>query len=91
MTHKPIMNHSFNILQWNVQGINKKRQELEKRFEKFDLILISETWLRDDQKFLIKNFDTVRSCRLNRRGGGVAIFIRNGITYHTINIPYKVQ
>jgi len=66
----------------------RKRPELEKKFLDYDIILISETWLTDCDRFLIKNFDTIKTCRSDRRGGGVAIFVKHGIEYQLVNNLY---
>lgn len=55
----------------------------------YDIILISETWLSDKDKVRLKGFDIVRKDRLNNKGGGVAIFIRNGLKYMSKDIKYQ--
>jgi hypothetical protein len=68
------------ILQWNCQSVQSKRPELEARSNDFDMLL-SETWLESQSKWLFKNFDVIREDRVGRRGGGVAVLVRNGIRY----------
>lgn len=85
------MNKGIKVLQWNAQGIFRKRPELKKKFEAFDIILISETWLKGIDRFIIINFDTIKVSRANRRGGGVAVFVWSGIKYVTINNFYSAN
>lgn len=73
-----------NILQWNCQGIKKKVSELEYLSINYDIILLCETWLRPSDRFIIRNFDTIRSDRTIRNGGDMAILIRNGIKYRIV-------
>lgn len=49
-----------------------------------DICLISETWLKPMDNFFLHGFDVVRNDRLDCRGGGVAIFIRNSVKYRRI-------
>lgn len=45
-------------------------------------MLISETWLQiTTNKFKIKGYNTIRCDRIGNKGGGAAIFIRDGIKY----------
>lgn len=82
---------NVNILQWNCQSLRKKRPELEMRSKDYDLILLSETWLNPEDRWLLRNFDVIRSDRDARRGGGVAIMIRNGIKYQIIYNLYNAN
>lgn len=57
----------------------------------FDVLILSETWLSGDDRLLLKNFDSVRFNRPDRRGGGVAILIRATLRYQNIYIPYNAN
>lgn len=85
------MPNSLKILQWNCQSIRGKRAEFEKRSREFDIILISESWLHRNDKFLLKDFDTIKKGRTIRRGGGVAIFVSNNIKYSLVNNLYSAN
>lgn len=85
------MDNSLFFLQWNCQSIQNKRLELEKRGEEFDVIMLSETWLSPNDRFILKNFDIVRCDRRDRRGDGTAILIRNGIKYKSVETRYTAS
>ncbi|KMQ86684.1 rna-directed dna polymerase from mobile element jockey [Lasius niger] len=72
-------------------SLRKKRPELEMRSKDYDLILLSETWLNPEDRWLLRNFDVIRSDRDARRGGGMAIMIRNGIKYQIIYNLYNAN
>lgn len=75
-----------NILQLNIQSINNKLDLLEKLLNEnsIDIALIQETWTIPNQKIKIKSFNTIINSRINCRGGGVAIIIRNNLPYQTV-------
>lgn len=77
------------IIQWNCQSLTKKLPELEFRSQNFELIMLSETWLRKSDRINIKNFDILRSDRNLSRGGGVAILINNSIKYSHVDLTYN--
>lgn len=82
---------SLHLLQWNCQSVFNKRQELEKRVENFENVLLSETWINSSDRFLFKHFDTVRNDRTFRRGRGTAMLIRNCIKYKLVNINFDAD
>ena len=49
----------------------------------FSIIGISETWLNEDTKntYNINGYNSEHLCRVDKRGGGVSIFIQEGIQY----------
>lgn len=69
----------LNILQWNRQSICDKRQKLELRSR--DILLLSETWLKPNTRWLLRGFDTIRCDGTVRQRDGSAILVRNGIKY----------
>lgn len=64
--------------------------ELIAMSRKIDIILLSETWLNANTPFSIPDFHVVRRDRLNKKGGGVAICIRqkilSSLLYHLSSI-----
>ena len=46
-----------------------------------DAIILTETWLKDDSKDLanIPGYMGIHTIRLNRRSGGVSVFVRDGL------------
>jgi exonuclease III len=81
--------NEIKVLQWNCQSIKKKLPELQHRAEKFDVILLSDTWLTRNDKVHIKGFDMIRWERHTRSGGGVAIFIKNCLKYKRVSNLYN--
>ena len=53
----------------------------------FDIIGVCETWLTCDNSDLykMKGYDHVKQVRINRKGGGVSLFIRNNINFSERN------
>jgi hypothetical protein len=47
------------------------------------VIVVTETWVREEEKqfFNIPGYSSTYSCRLNRNGGGVGIFIHEDLNY----------
>lgn len=62
--------------------------ELSKHCRDFSILLLTETWLRDDEHISLKGFDLIRRDRQKKNGGGVAILIKSGIKYQVINGMY---
>lgn len=49
-----------------------------------DILLLSETWLTEDNKFKLPRMDLIRKDRTLTKGGSVAIGIRKGINYEIL-------
>ena len=82
------------IVSWNAGGIQPHAAQLKLYTEEMepDVVCIQETWLRKDTKFEIKGYSMEAKSRTDRRGGGVAIFIKESISYERIpNIPNKIE
>ncbi len=79
----------INILQWNCDGLATKANELKQLIQRraVDVVLIQETKLgRDDTTPCLPGFNYLRRDRPGsganlRRGGGLAIYIRQGLPY----------
>lgn len=54
------MKNYLNILQWNCWGIFLKKCLLEKMWNKFDIILLNETWIKSQFRFLLMGFSVAR-------------------------------
>jgi len=67
----------------NVCSIGNKQEELETvvQLGNYDLIAITETWWDEshDWNTLIEDYRLFRRDRQSRRGGGVALYVRNWI------------
>ena len=85
----PTLDLSCNIL--NAPSLPKNGSnviEMLNLFEnKFSVIGISESWLKDinDPLIQIQDYSIEGSCRPNKRGGGVALYIKHGLNYNTRN------
>uniref|UniRef100_A0A0B7BSI4 Reverse transcriptase domain-containing protein n=1 Tax=Arion vulgaris TaxID=1028688 RepID=A0A0B7BSI4_9EUPU len=80
-------NHrTFNIMQWNAEGVLKKKVPLTKYLqqEQIDLACIQEMHLNSNHRFSIRGYQT----RLDREGpkGGVLILARNEIACQEIAV-----
>ncbi len=70
----------------NVLSLFNKLDELKLAVDnlKPDLIALTETWLNEqiaDAEVRLEGFQLIRMDRIGRRGGGIAMFIRDGIEY----------
>ncbi len=79
-----ILNSGLSIMHINIQSIKPKLDILEIEAQPYDVLIFTETWLSpaiscDD--LLIPNFRPPYRCdRIGRLGGGVAIYVRDGLT-----------
>lgn len=55
-----------------------------------NVICIQETWLNESRTFSIEGYTAHRMDRKNRRGGGVAIFVADGIPFRNINMSSEL-
>lgn len=78
------------ILQWNARSLIANGQEFKKVIEdkeyKPHIICIQETWLKPHLDFVIQGYTSIRRDRQTGNGGGVAIFIKNEVTYRVIEL-----
>ena len=51
----------------------------------FDVLALTETWLRNDEVLNIHGYQPVLCNRVNKRGGGVAVYIHNSLTFHVMD------
>lgn len=74
----------FSVYVQNVRGLGSKH----KRFYctssayDYDIVILTETWLKNshhDAEYFDDSFSVYRKDRLNRRGGGVLIALKNSI------------
>ena len=70
----------------NAQSLNNKTDEFRVTFENsfVDIICVSETWLMESTPDSLINLNGYRTFRADRstRGGGVAIYVKDGIKCH---------
>lgn len=77
----------INILQWNIRSVNVRKSCLINLIKtyKLDIIVLSETWLKETSEFKIKGFNLIKKCRPDGYGG-VAILVSQGIVYKELII-----
>ena len=80
-----MMDH-VNIVHLNIQSLYPKLDILETEIQYYDIVVLTEPWLtpnRKNDEIMIPNFDIpYRKDRNDRVGGGVAIYIKSGISLH---------
>lgn len=74
------------IISWNCEGISSKKDELMAIIDRNnpDIVLLQETFLKENKDFRIRNYTTYRKERKNKVGGGVAILIKHDIVHHPL-------
>ncbi|ESN90394.1 hypothetical protein HELRODRAFT_166059 [Helobdella robusta] len=79
----------FKLMHLNIRSLVHKSEDLLDYLNnfsfKYNIIGISETWLNDDNIKLINitGYDFVGKNRSGKHGGGIGLYIDNGITYKT--------
>lgn len=73
------------ILQWNCNSYTQREAHLHQISENYDIIILVETKLNDSSQISIPNFTTIRRDRLDTRGGGIIIAIKNDIPFSTLD------
>ena len=82
--------NNFTLLQWNVRGYRPQRPYIQHAIDiiKPQIICIQETHLKPNQTASFTNFNaSYRKDREKRKGGGVAIFVKNTIN----SVPIKID
>ena len=79
-----MMDH-LSVVHLNIQSLSKL-DILETEIQYYDIVILTETGLtpnRKNDEIMIPNFDIpYRKDRYDRVGGGVAIYIKSGISLH---------
>jgi len=82
-----VSNNCFSLINFNVRSMFKNCNDfqiyLSNLEHQFSIIGLCETWLNDtNSEFCcIKNFASEHKFRCNKNGGGISLFIREGIKY----------
>lgn len=85
-----IKRNNIEIGLMNIRSIKNKLNYLDIFLSEsgynLDIIIITESWLKDeDVKFYnISGYQTVANCRINVRGGGIIMFIKNDISFNIL-------
>ena len=74
--------YTFALLHFNIRSINKHSEELQLLLnyhnkQTFPVIALTETWLSSNstQPFTLNGYELIVNNRLNRMGGGVALYV----------------
>ena len=73
----------FKIALWNARSVKNKIVELKEKVEEYDIMGITETWLTKKNGFKIKEYNTFRRDREDRRGGGLCLLVKKNIRVKT--------
>lgn len=79
----PVLASPIKILQWNCHSITNKIDLLRSIADDYDIIALSESWLRPELTFSIRDFHIIRKDGLTRNSGGLLLAIK-------CNIPFKI-
>ena len=87
-----IFGKKFTVGHLNSRSLNKNFIELKHVLDntEFDAFAVSETWLTKNtpkSRYFLNNFNIFRLDRLNKRGGGVCLFVRTIYDCKKISIP----
>lgn len=76
------------LMLWNCRGIRSRKEELAINILNYDIAIVTETRMKGDNATHIRGYDTVCSNRVTNliAAGGVAIYIKNGIKYNSVEI-----
>ena len=85
--------HNLVFLQWNAEGIQKKKEALKIFLHKneVDVACIQETHLNSNLRFSIRGYTCLRQDRENRSKGGILTLVKNNIPTSDIIIPSSTQ
>ena len=83
-------NTQLKIMQWNAEGVIRKKTEIEHilKKENIDICCIQETHLQKDKRFRVRGYQCFRTDREgDKRKGGV--FNTNTIKYKCIHVKHQ--
>ena len=83
-------NKTLTVAAVNIRGVKGKIRSLESLLDayKIDIVLISETMLKNNEQLNIKGYKWVGKNRRNRNGGGVGILISSKYAGSTTEITH---
>ena len=83
----------IDILQWNAEGVYKKKIALTEKLHKenIDVACLQETHLKENQRFTMRGYQVFRHDREGRAKGGVAILVKNTIPAHEFTVSTNNQ
>ena len=76
---------SIKLLYWNIRSFNKRKLEIERMIKDYEVIICVESWLKPKPDTIsFPGYITYRKDRINTKGGGLLIFVRNNIAFTEI-------
>ena len=86
--------NSFSILQWNMRGYNSQRPFLQDAIDNLSpqILALQETHLNEkSQPYLSGYHLPLRKDRADRKGGGVALFIKKSVAFVPLNFESDLE
>jgi hypothetical protein len=82
--HRPL-----NVIAFNANGIGRQSHEVSKQLQdlRIDVAVFSETHLKPQERFYIRNYHFYRNDRHPGRKGGTAVAVRRGIPHMPADLP----
>ena len=80
----------FSIMHFNCRSLPQNFERIKESLieinNNFDIVALTETWLNENNKddYVLDGYEVCHIVRKNRKGGGVAVYIKNGINYKVI-------
>ena len=94
----PTNTQHLSFIQWNAQSMRAHGPNFynaiftRKKFKNIpDIIFIQETWFQDYNIFPIPNFNVITKNRGSTGRGGLAIYLKNNITYKIVETPEEEE
>lgn len=79
----------FSVIHFNSRSLranfDKIKSYLTDLGKSFDIVAITETWTKPDSEYYLDGYDFNCISRLDKQGGGVALFIKNTLKYNIID------
>ena len=86
--HKVKCIDALSIIHFNARSLNANFKNIkDSLYNPFDVVVISESWSHDGNEncFVLQGFEAIHVGRKNKRGSGVAIYIRESIDFKEIS------
>jgi len=81
--------HNLSVLHLNIRSFHRNGDELGLLIDQMDtrpdILVLTETWFSHGYQGELRGYDSHHIYRYNRRGGGVSIFIKNGIKFEVLS------
>ena len=82
-SYSEILKSGLSVMHLNIQSLRTKLTILDAEIQQYDIVVLTETWLNQsiqNTELILSNFQpSFRRDRKDRIGGGVAIYVHEGI------------